>query len=391
MKTVEQKKENTLLTVILCGSLVNGACSLAVGSLIPFFRGAYGLSYEGSGMLISMLSAGNMIAILLMGFLPLWVGRRKSVILTAVWMMVAYAMFLSGIGGAALLPFACLLLGISKGGLTNFSNTMISTLPPQKSAVSFNLLHGAYAMGALIVPILLVAFTAHNFGAWKYMAGLLFVMAAATLIAIIFVPLPNENLKKRARDADFGFVKHKNFWLSAVILFFYVSTEYAITGWLVTYFQDIGILSDNASQMMSSLLWLVMFLGRMLGAAISVKVSCRAMLAVDGIGLIGFFVLAFFSHSATPIIIGIIGVGFFMATIYPSATSLGVSSVKGNDIGISAMTLAGSIGGIITPAAVGFVAGKAGIQAGMGVVAITTILLLLTIMLAFFINKPKKN
>lgn len=141
--------------------------------------------------------------------------------------------------------------------------------------------------------------------------------------------------------------------------------------------------------MMSSLLWLIMFIGRMLEAAISVKASSRRMLAVDGIGLIGFFVLAFFSRSTLPIIIGIAGVGLFMATIYPSAMSLGIDSVKGNDIGISAMTLAGSIGGIITPAAVGLVVGKAGIQAGMGVVAVTTVLLLVIIIIAFFSNRAK--
>lgn len=80
--TEQNKNENILLAVILGGSLVNGACSLAVGSLIPFFRGTYRLSYEGSGLIISMLSAGNMIAVLLMGFLPFWLGRRKSVVLT---------------------------------------------------------------------------------------------------------------------------------------------------------------------------------------------------------------------------------------------------------------------------------------------------------------------
>lgn len=75
-------------------------------------------------------------------------------------MSVAYVMFVSGIGGAVLLPPACLLLGFSKGRITNFSNTILSTLPGKKSAVAYNLLHGAYAMGALFVPILLIAFTA---------------------------------------------------------------------------------------------------------------------------------------------------------------------------------------------------------------------------------------
>ena len=62
-----------------------------------------------------------------------------------------------------------------------------------------------------------------------------------------------------------------------------------------------------------------------------------------------------------PIILGIIGVGLFQATIYTTAMALGTESVRGNDLGVSWMILAGSAGGIITPATVGFVAGRAGI------------------------------
>lgn len=95
-----------------------------------------------------------------------------------------------------------------------------------------------------------------------------------------------------------------------------------------------------------------------------------------------FFLLVFFSRSELPIIIGIAGVGLFMATIYTSAMALGTESVRGNDLGVSAMTLTGVAGGIITPAAVGFVAEHAGIQMGMGVVVGATVMLLIMILIS---------
>ena len=215
--------------------------------------------------------------------------------------------------------------------------------------------------------------------------GLCFIQ----LVDYLVVPLPPEKKEKNVKSIDRRFLKSRSFWLASAILFFYVSTEYAITGWLVTYFQDIGVLNDNVSQMMSSLLWLVIFAGRMVGAAIVGKVSRRAILIVDGIGLLIFFLVVFFSRSALPIYIGIAGVGLFMATIYTSAMALGTESVRGNDLGVSAMTLAGSAGGIITPATVGFVAEKAGIQAGMGVVVGTTVLLLITIVVSSIVKENK--
>ena len=166
------------------------------------------------------------------------------------------------------------------------------------------------------------------------------------------------------------------------ILFFYISAEYAIVNWLVTYFKDTGILSAEVSQLMTSLLWVVIFIGRMIGAALVGKVSRKIILVVDGVGLLIFFLLVFFSRSELPIFLGIMGVGLFMATIYTSALALGTASIKGNDLGVSTMIFAGSTGGIITPAVVGMVAEKAGIQMGMGVVVAVTVLLLITILVS---------
>ena len=72
----------------------------------------------------------------------------------------------------------------------------------------------------------------------------------------------------------------------------------------------------------------------------------------------------------------------FMATVYTSALALGTERIKGNDLGVSTMILIGTTGGIITPAIVGMVAEKAGIQMGMGIVVAVTVLLLVMILIS---------
>ena len=380
----QTKTENKLVLGTMFAFGVSGAGSLALGSLIPFLRETYNLSYDFAGILVSLQSIGNLAAIGLMGFLPVFLGRRKAVLTTALWMAVAYLIFTTGIGGAFLLPVACFATGVAKGGNANFANTMMSTLPGKKASVGYNLAHGAYAIGALLSPLLVVACTSGNSGGWRLMTAGLAVLCVIQMVDYMIVPLPAENIQKSVKSIDRSFLKKKSFWLAAAILFFYVSTEYAINGWLVTYFQDIGVLSDNVAQMMSSLLWLVMFIGRMIGAAIVGKVSRKTLLTIDGIGLVAFFLLVFFSRSEMPIFLGIAGVGLFQATIYTTAMAVGTEAVRGNDLGVSWMILAGSAGGILAPATVGFVAERAGIQAGMGVVVATTILLLVTILFSVF-------
>lgn len=46
--------------------------------------------------------------------------------------------------------------GIARGGNSNFSNTMVSTLPGDKATRGYNLLHGCFAVGALLSPLVLV-------------------------------------------------------------------------------------------------------------------------------------------------------------------------------------------------------------------------------------------
>ncbi len=382
--TMTEKQQNRLIACTLFVFGVSGASSMLMGNLMPFLREMYGISYAQAGLLLSLPSWGNLASIFITGYMPTYIGRRKTVLLTSVWMCIAFALVTFGIGGAAILPLACMMIGIARGGNTNFSNTMMSTLPGKKSAIGYNLLHGAFAVGAVVSPIALIACTKNNDAGWRYMTAGIVVLCLVQVLVYAKMGLPAEKITKSIKSVDRSFLKNKSFWLGAAILFFYISTEYAIVNWLVTYFKDTGVLSAEVSQLMSSLLWVVMFIGRMIGAALVGKVSRKIILVVDGVGLTAFFLLVFFSRTQLPIFIGIMGVGLFMATIYTTALALGTQSIKGNDLGVSTMIFTGSTGGIITPAVVGMVAEKAGIQVGMGVVVLVTVLLLATILFSVF-------
>lgn len=386
MTETTRKQENKLIVNTLFVFFVSGAASMLMGNLMPFLREMYDISYARAGFLLSLPSWGNLASVFLTGYLPTYIGRRKTVLLTSVWMALAFLLVTFGIGGAALLPLACVMIGIARGGNSNFSNTMMSTLTGNRAAVGYNLLHGAFAVGAVLSPLALVACTAKSESGWKIMSGGIIVLSVIQVLVYAKMALPEEKITGSIKSVDKSFLKSKSFWLGSAILFFYISVEYAICNWLVTYFKDSGYLSANVSQMMTSLLWVVMFIGRMGGAYLVGRVSRKALLVADGVGLTAFFLLVFFSRSEVPIFIGIMGVGLFMATIYTTALALGTEKIRGNDLGVSNMVLIGSFGGIITPALVGMVAEEAGIHAGMGVVVCVTVLLLITILCSVFMK-----
>ena len=241
------KKENQLMTATLFVFFVSGASSVLLGNLMPFLREMYNISYAKAGMLLSLPSWGNIAAILLTGYLPTYIGRRKTVLTTAIWMAVAFSLITFGIGGAAALSIACVMIGIARGGNSNFSNTMMSTLPGKKAAIGYNLLHGAFAVGAVVSPLVLIACTRNNAMGWKIMTGIIIALCLSQLVVYGTMKLPAENITKSIKQVDRSFLKNKNFWLGAAILFFYISTEYAIVNWLVTYFKDTGILNPDIS------------------------------------------------------------------------------------------------------------------------------------------------
>ena len=377
------RTQKRLLHCVLFTFFVSGVTSQPLGSFIPFLRQAYGFRYELSGILLSCQSAGNLLAVLLAGILPGILGRRRSILVTAVWMAVGYLIFLSGLGAAGMLMAAFLMTGIARGGNSNFSNTMISTLPGEESSRGYNLLHGCYAVGALLSPLALVlCVRLRPDTGWRVLAALLCLLAVSQLAVYAKMPLPPEEPKRGGRAIDHDFLREKRFWLSSAMLFFYASAEYAIVGWLVTYFQDAGILGANLSQMMNSLLWLVIFLGRMAGAALSGRISRYKLLLFDGCALPAFFLLLLFGRSTPLIILGLVGVGLSMSTIYPTALSFGSDSIRGNDFGCSILIITGCTGGLIAPALVGFAAEWGGIRAGMGLIAVFSVLLLLSILLS---------
>jgi len=383
------QQEDRLLRNVLLTFFIGGACAQPLGSFIPFLRQAHGLSYDFSGLLLSSQSVGNVIAILAAGVLPAWIGRRRTILATAVWMVLGYLVFASGLGAPVVLLLACLMTGFSRGGNANFSNTMVSTLPGEKAAKGYNLLHCGFGVGALLSPLLLVFASGRDpANGWRVVAGVLCAAAVVQVAVYAKMPLPEEPKVHGAKALDRSFLHVRQFWLSSVMLFFYLSAEYGICGWMVTYFQDMGVLSANQSQMMNSLYWLLISAGRLGGAFLTGKVSRHKLLVIDGLGMCGFFLLMFFSSTPLPIILGLGGAALFMATIYPTVFALGNNAIRGNDLGCSVMLLIASAGGILTPALIGIVAEGAGIRSGMAVIVADIVLLLISIFVSV-LSAPK--
>ena len=186
--------------------LINGMLALSIGSLLPFIRDAKMLSYAFGGFIVSLHSVGNLISSFAGGTLPVFLGRKRTILLFNLFTAVSYFMIAAS-DSKYLIAAAFFLTGISRGATSNFCNAVINNLAPGK-AWTINALHATFAVGAFLFPILIIVLTNGNPDNWVYACVFMVVMGIISWLLYFFTPLENDKMeKKQGNQGGFAFFK----------------------------------------------------------------------------------------------------------------------------------------------------------------------------------------
>jgi fucose permease len=356
-------QDGPLLGTIYFAFFTNGMMSVLLGALMPHIREENALSYSGSGALLSAHQFGNLCALFIAGFLPYMIGRKRSSLLMGAGMAAGLAI-IAAASGQWLLLAAFALTGIGRGTMSNICNAVVSEISARKTA-ALNLLHAAFAVGALLSPPILL-FCAYGAGiGWRGAALAVAAFAAAALFFLGRGGLSNATGKKES-GASFAFLKDAQLWMSVMIRVFYLCAEASVIGWFVVYFTESGVLPPNMATLTPTMMWLMMMTGRVICAALSSRVDRLKLL----LGLSGGVTLSFagmlFSRTAAPCIAFLLCFGLSMGGIYPTAFSTvrGTSSTMATGFVIATATL----GAILMPGIVGAVADTYGLAGGVATI-----------------------
>ncbi|MBD5454100.1 MAG: MFS transporter, partial [Lachnospiraceae bacterium] len=293
LKTVEEKKQ---LIFTYLAFMLNGMLALSIGSLLPFIRESKGLNYAFAGMIVSLHSVGNLVSSFASGTLSVFLGRKKSILLFNACYALSYILIIAG-NHNALLALAFLMTGLARGSSSNFGNYTVNSLAPGKAGF-LNALHAMFSIGAFSFPIFLTLLTRTNTAGWVYACYFLVAMGVLSWLLYFLIPLSENEVKKnveKKKESNFGFFKEPLFYLCTFTLFFYLCAEQGVIGWLITYFVDTGLLSSSLSQLMASVLWVMILAGRLTVAGVSGKVQKEKLLVIMGIGFVCFFFWLLFS------------------------------------------------------------------------------------------------
>lgn len=363
---------------------------MSLGSLLPLLSQQYELNNTMSGGLISAHQTGNLIAGFIASILPVYLGRKKAILFLCSFVIVGFAIMMYT-GNPVLLILGFLFTGLSRGSISNFNNTIVNEVSGS-NPTALNLLHSIFAVGALLAPFLIIASTSiGGEGGWRIATSVIIILLIISLILFSRMNIDESGGKKKKLHS-YGFIKNYHFWVGASIILFYLCIESAVSGWLVKYFVDAEIMNIQFAQLLNSLLWLVILLGRLITAFSSQRLPKEFILVTASIGAVIFYILLLSSQSIGLITFSIMGLGLSMSGIYPTTVATIGETIKNYPMAMGVLLMIGGVGAILMPIITGAIADRFGILAGMSSIIVAISLLVVCIIANLIhVTKSKKQ
>lgn len=351
----------------------SGLCVTTSNIVVPMLREHWGLSYSNSGTMLAMLVVGSTVTGILAGILPGYIGERGSNLLLAVGIALGYGLLmLSGNVSVIYLSFA--LIGGAKGATIN-NGTLLLNRTSDNPVKSINLMHACYAIGGLICPFVVGVVSK----SWWHPLLVMCVLGVLDFLVFVWAGLSTRRPDRAERRSQWGFLKSRFFWLLVVALFFQCCSEQAVTGWVVSYFKDSGILSARFSDYTVTVVWGAMLLARLFIAfVLKIKDNFKALSVMTAAALVSYLLLLR-SHTGGAALGTLFLFGLSVAGTNPTLmASIGKLL---SPAALAVLLPVGGLGGIVMPYIVGAVAEVGGINAGMTCPLVSMVLLLITLLL----------
>lgn len=354
-----------------------GVALIMLGSVLPVLKSDYALNYQVGGMLLSVQSIGYAVAGLGAGFLPLYLGLKKSFILLTSGTCIGMGMLLAS-GIPVWLLIAMGLIGISKGAVTNYNNQIMTELA-EGDAGPLNLMHAFFAIGACLAPLIVLVCGKIDASGWRLAVFLSAAAVGVGLIAMFRMKMqdtePTQEHSENKTKVSYGFFKEKIFWITMLICFFYQGIEGTMMGWLTSFFVDSHVMTDSFAQVVTSTLWIALLIGRISCSRLAAKFKPSQMILAMAIGQFVFLTMLVTSHSFVGMMIATIGLGLSMSGMYGTSVSNAGDLFTRYPVCMGFFVLMTSSGAVVAPAVVGAVANASNMRLGISCLLLAAVAL----------------
>lgn len=373
------RQKKTVVAELFLVYFALGVGLIMLGSVLPHLRAAYHLDYQTGGALLSIQSVGYLAIGLVTGLAATKLGLKRAYLILYALMPVGFIMLL--IGGSPLwLLTAMLLIGLSKGAVTDYNNRIMTDYA-HGSATPLNLLHAFFAIGACVAPMLTL------FCLRDGQAGWWAALVVATVILLIgvgfglFMHIDDDRTAEspvQKNNGGFGFFRERLFWQTAAIGFFYQAVEASMMGWLTSFYIESGALGADAAQIVTSLLWVSLLIGRFSCSIIATRWQPWQMMLVMCSGIALFLALLVCTSSLPLLLLATIGLGLCMSGMYGTSVSNAGDTFARYPVCMGLFVSITGIGSAVAPTIVGLASDQIGIRYGFAMLLIAAAALVIS-------------
>lgn len=251
----------------------------------------------------------------------------------------------------AVLTAVFLLMGVAEGLFDVGGNTLLLWVHGDNASPFMNALHFFFGFGAFITPMI-VAWTVQASGGIRLAYWILALLAVLPALGLFSQPSPLS--PHAAREA--GSSKAHSGLLALLILFFflYVGAEVSFGGWIFTYAKAQNLAGEVEAAYLTSAFWGAFTAGRLISIPVARSLRPRTALLVDLVGcVLSAGLMLALPASRLAVWVGVIGVGLFMASIFPTAILLASRRMDLTGFTTSLFFLGSSSGAMLMPLLIG--------------------------------------
>ena len=367
---------STRTLALICGVfLAAGTMLSSMGPILPFLAERTGQDLATMSWIFTALSGG--VVLTQPGFGPVSDRLGLRAVLVAGMILMGGAMLAASLTSSlAGLLVTTLLAGIGFGGVLAAGNVLVARLFANHSATALNGLNVFFGVGAILGPAV-VGQAGARLGlpqAALWLGGGLILALSPLVLWLAVAPPTGQHHRKIVS----GPTPHVSIWLIGLLLLIYTGTEIGFAGWVTVYIARSAGLAISEAALVASAFWLALTGGRVLGAALGMRMTARALLLTALCGLLagaGLLALSV-GGSSWLALAGVMLFGLSCGPVFPTAMALITAAARGGNSAAGLALGMGNSGGIMLPALMGMLLARYGPSAMVGMLLTCALMML---------------
>ena len=207
--------------------------------------------------------------------------------------------------------------GISFGFVVVGASTFIVWEHSQNPGPWLNTQSFINSMGGFLSP-LVISFSISRFGSYSFSFWFYALLACLLSAFFFFIVSPTIRKTEKTDVVEEKYVP-RFVYLVAVVFLLYIGAQASFNGWIFSIATSAYSMTSENARQLNSIFWGSMAVGRLVGIPISKNMRADRVLILSFIGsMVSVLTAIIFPHSIGLLWAGTIGMGLFMALIFPS-------------------------------------------------------------------------